>query len=219
MGLERSIEIEETDECSVVNIIETTGDYDVSLNPTGYGTPNFASASATLMTLIVLAYGQTTGYTFTFTLASGVITACTVTDPAGTITDIYADLTWTVFPFTEDQPFVLNSSWIGYAEDEAITSGAFNFESEVTDGTDDNNYTATSDDLLVCTTCCCVKNMEADLDPECCDGCGDDALNKVRKARVFLNGAIEAMARGEVDKSQLQLLLAQEICSGKCKTC
>jgi len=206
----------ENEGCLSWNLIDDTGVYNDPDNLEGYGAPNLASSAVTSATFLVLPFGYTTGFLFTFTIVTNVITAATVTMSDGTVVDILASLTSTVFPFTKEDPFVIIGEWLGYGVDSTIKSSAYYFEYNVSDGT--TVYTDSQDQLIVCETCCCVTNMEADLDARDCE-CKDASIEKAARAQIWLDSAIWAMEDGDVDKSQANLTLAQDLCGNKCTNC
>lgn len=216
MSLVLEHDLSEAEGCLVWNFWDDTGSYAASTNPGGYGSPNLASSAVTSATLQVLPYGYTTGYTFTFTISTNVITAAKVTDPAGTITNILADMDSTVFPFTEALPFEIIGEWLGNGEDSELTSSTYYFEYNVTDGT--NTYTSSADRVIVCQVCCCVRNAEADLDATECS-CESATIEKVTRSQIFLDSAIWAMENGEVEKSYTNLMTAKKLCDGSCTNC
>lgn len=211
MALENFITITENDGCQSINYIDGTGNYSAS-NLSGYGTPNPASSVMTSVTVLVLAYGYTTGYTFTFTLASNVITNATSTAPDGTITNIYSSLTSAVFPFSTAAPFVITGAMLGYGTASQIPSDCFYFEMNMSDGT--TTYTSSLDYLTTCVACCCVRKMEAALTGDC--DCEDDNVKSAIKGRVLLNSAIWAMEDGSVDKAHTIINKVTEICGASC---
>ncbi len=216
MAFELASILEEQEGCKEWYFIDSTGTYNATTNPTGYGAPNVASANVTTATLYILPYSYTTGWLFTFTIISGDITACTVTAPDGTVTNIFADLQYTVFPFSETNPFVVISDWLGMGEDSELTSSVYSLEYHILGSVFDHVFT--EDVVVVCKTCCCVASAAADLAVTECS-CEDEKLEKAMEARIYLDSAIYAMENGEVDKSYTNLMHAQEVCTGKCKSC
>lgn len=220
MALDLQSSITESDGCKKWEFVDSTGAYDATDNTGGYGTPNIASTSVTTATIYVLPYGYTAGYTFTFTISSGTITACTVTDPNSVVTNIFADLTSTVFPFSEADPFVIIADWLGFGEDSEFTAGAYYFEYTIS-GTS-FSYTSSSDNLMVCQVCCCIANMIADLDAGDCE-CQNDKIEKATRAQIWLDAAIWAMEDGgnvsNVTQAQTNLMAAKQLCEGGCANC
>lgn len=218
MALELSHTVEEQEDCEQWHFIDDTGTYNATTNPTGYGSPNTASSAVTKATLYILPYGYTTGYLFTFTIAAGVITACTVTAPDGTVTTITADLEYTAFPFSEAEPFVIIGEWLGMGEDSEITSSVYNFEYEISGSSFIHNDE--DDHVIVCQVCCCVESAASELDATDCDcECEQEKMDKAVDSRMWLDSAVWAMENGEPDKSYANLMRAKELCEGGCKSC
>ncbi len=210
-----SFEIEENLGCKQWLFEDTAGVYDVTLFPLGYGAPNTESTAITSATISILAYGATIPYIFTFTIASGTITSCTVTAPNGTVTTITTLLTNTVFPFSATYPFVIIADWLGFGVSSTFTSGTFYIEYNVTDGT--YNYTTDCDQVMVCSTACCVRNMDVST-----EGCGDCSGKANRKflAKMFIDEALWAMENADVEKSQELIVYAQSLCDKEnCNGC
>lgn len=217
MALDLKQDLEEQDGCTTWNWWDATGTYDASTNTGGYGPPNATSGAMTSATLEVLPYGYETGWLFTFTLVTGNVTECTVTNPSGTVTDIFADLVNTAFPFTEALPFVINNEWFDGETDSEITSSTYYFEYNVSNGVD--TYTSSADRVIVCQVCCCVRNAEADLDATDCE-CQNAKVETAMRGQLFLDSAIWAMENGEVEKSYANLMFAKKLCEGSgCSNC
>ncbi len=216
MAFELALEVSENSGCQSWNFEDSTGLYSASTNTGGYGSPNVASSAITSATILVLQNGFATGYTFTFTIATNVITAATVTAPNGTITTITSDLTSTVFPFSEDEPFVIIADWLGFGEDSQFVSDAYYFEYNITNGV--TTYTSSVDQLIVCQTCCCIRTMVSNLEDCNCDD-KNGSLDKAVKAQMFYDSAIWSMQNGEADKSVNSLNVAKTLCDGNCAGC
>ena len=207
----------EQDGCLLWHFVDNTGTYNVTTNVGGYGTPNLASSAVTSATLYILPYGYATGWTFTFTIVTNVITACSVTSPSAVVTIITTDLVNTIFPFTEATPFVINNEWFEGEADSEIASSTYYFEYNVTNGTD--TYTSSADRVIVCQVCCCVRNAEADLDATDCE-CQNSKVESAMRGQIFLDSAIWAMEDGDVEKSYANLMFAKKLCEGNgCSNC
>jgi hypothetical protein len=209
--------IQENSGCKTINFIDNTGVYHATTNPSGYGAPNFDDADVVLAVIKVTPYGFTTGYTYTLTISANVITDATVTAPDGAVTNIFADLTWDVFPFTSTKPFIITGDHLGFGTDSQIPFGAYDIEYTVTDLNDIAAATS-SEELIVCQVCCCVRSAKSDLKVTDCS-CQDDKLDRATKADIYLQSAIWAMEFGDVTNAVANLKYANELCEGKCKTC
>jgi len=99
-------------DCKSVNFSDTTGVYDASTNPTGYGTPNPESADVTQARITFNSPNDPQGIDFVFTVLNNVITDATRTDSFGNTVNVLADLPSTVFPFVDfvfDSPLLYGS--------------------------------------------------------------------------------------------------------------
>lgn len=213
--------IDEVSGCKLLHFIDSSGTFNETIdgvtNTTGYATGGLVdSADIVTATIEIIPYGYASGYLFSFEITANEITAATVTDPNGVVTDIFALLSFTVFPFTSDEPFIINNEWLGGEADSEIPFGQYDIEYNVSDGV--STYTSSSENLVVCTVCCCVDNAASDLEATDCN-CQNDKLEKAIKSRIFLDGAIYAAQNGEMDKARNLLTLAQELCEGKCTNC
>lgn len=216
MALEILNSVSEADGCKSWDFVDTTGAYNDPDNLTGYGAPNTASSAVTGATIYILPYGYTTGWLFTFTILTNEITACTVTSPAGVVTNIFSDLESVVFPFTTADPFVIIGEWLGFGEDSELTSSVYNFEYKITGAAFE--HVTDTDEVITCQVCCCVRNAEANLDATDCE-CQDEKVDKAARADIWLQSAAWAMEDGDRDRAYANLMYAKELCEGKCANC
>ena len=210
MALERvglAITTTLTENCTVITGEDTTGTYNVTTNPLGYGLPGGIAFNDIITAVYELYYpGQTTPITYTLTYAAGTVTALTVTDLNGTVYNIFADLatlmTGNVFTLTGTDAFTLPT----------ITDGIFNVVYTIS-GTNPEvfTYTTNSEFLSTCTTDCCISNMYLSLDMEC--SCSDAKKVAIMNAEVFLNAAKYSIQVGQDSKAQAFLDKASEICN------
>lgn len=218
MALEIAFTVTESDDCLEWDVVDSTGNYNVTTTPGGYGAPNTASSAIVSVIINVLPYGETVPTIFTLTVATNVVTAATWTAPDGTVTNILADLAYTVFPFTEAAPFTIYGEWMGNGEDSELTAGAYNFEYIIATSGGALTYNTDIDQLITCQVCCCVRSAAVDLDATDCK-CNKDKVDKAVRASIFLDSAIWAMENAEIEKSVNNLAMAKAICSGECKNC
>lgn len=217
MALEHKFEIEEQEGCKEIYFVDSTGDYDVTLNPTGYGTPNLGSDAIVAVQVIITPYGDAVGYTFDFTVVTNIITVATVTAPDGTVTDILADLVSTAWPWIVDvNPLIIIGDYLGFGTDSEITSGGFNIEYIIDEGAE--QFSFDEDHLIACQVCCCVRNAAADLEATNCE-CQAEKLNNAINAQIFFDAAVWATEGGEIDKGVANLAMAKKLCEGKCTNC
>jgi len=142
-------EICQSSDCSALTFVETTGVYNATTNPVGWGAPNELTSNATAATLTV-------------TLASG---------------NSYVINLWDVFPTdVATLEYLITNEDIGYTTGSPIDDQIISFLYTVTTAT--ATYTQSFDQAFYCQVQCCVLGMFANLNVEC-DSCSkqiDDAL-------------------------------------------
>lgn len=201
---------------------DITGNYS-GTNTGGYNAPNIPSADVTQVLVRIYQYGQTIPTLLTFTVLSNIITAATLTTPAGIVTNILSDLASTVWPFDNITPYnlTITNVYLGFAATDKITDQVWTFSYEISGSYFGSDSPVpfdliTSVDLLVnCTTCCCIKKMAANLKPDCCS-CGNNLMQYL-KAKAMLESAQASADIGQYDSAQCALIKASELCN--CKNC
>lgn len=185
-------------------------------NDLGYGlTGGIALNDVTEAILNVYFVGQTVPFTFTFTIASAVITACILTDLNGNDTDITADLESTVFPLTD---FQINLEAYGVTFPE-LTDGIITWDYTISGISSSLSfeYTTSGGGLSTCNTDCCIEKKYLAIDTEC--ECLEDKLDSIIMSEIFLNGAKFAINVGQDSKADAMIAKAKEICDDNCQTC
>jgi len=209
--------------CFGFTFTDTTGVYNVTTNPGGYGNPNLNSNNAESCSISIYAPGSTVAYVFDFTMNTGNFDTATVTAPDGTVTDILTDVATTQrlsFPFSTDfssDSLLIDETWIGGTTDESITDGVYTIVYEVIGATPEQTYNTTVYTLSKCNACCCITKAYANLNSNC--GCDDNGLKSVQRANAFLSAAVSAAELGMYEASQTNVDKALEICQGNCSTC
>jgi hypothetical protein len=207
--------------CFGFTFTDTTGVYNVTTNPGGYGSPNMDSTDVNTATISVYAPGSTVPYIFTFTIDISNILSCIITNPDGTTDDITTDIVTTqglIFPFdavTGTGALSIDETWIGGTENESILDGVYTIVYEVSDGLTEYNTTVYT--LSKCNATCCITKAYANLKSGC--GCDDNGLKSVQRANAFLNAAVSAADLGMMEAAQTDIEKALEICEGNCKVC
>ena len=185
-------------------------------NELGYGlVGGIALNDVTQAVLNVYFPSMTTPVTFTFTIASHVITGATLTDLDGTVTDITDLLESTVFPLNEfdttlDYGVILPTLADGIVKWDYTITG-LDTDSETF------SYTTSDEALITCETSCCVENSYLEIDTNC--GCFDEKIKKIITSEVLLQGAKYAMNVGQDSKAEDMLTKAKDICVSNCKDC
>jgi len=201
------------DACSKITITDITGNYNATSNPLGYSLPGGITYANITSIVINLYYPSvTTPIKYTFTMASGIPTALTVTDLNGVVYDIFADIATLyvlgVFNLTGTDAFTLPT----------ITDGIINTDFTIS-GTSPEafSYTTSNWELSSCSVNCCIENMYKNLDM-CCD-CSESAMDRIKDAELFLCGAMMAIEIGQNEKAQCLLDKATALCDGNCTDC
>ena len=208
--------------CFGFTFTDTTGIYNVTTNPGGYGAPNQESSTINGATISIYAPNSTVPYIITFVVETGNISSAIITNPDGTTDDITTDVVTTQglsFPFSTDfgsDSLLIDETWIGGTTDESITDGVYTIVYEVTfEDTSTANTTVYT--LSKCNACCCISKAYANLDSNC--GCDDNGLKSVQRADAFLQSAVNAANLGMYTAAQTNVEKALEICNGNCPTC
>lgn len=206
------------------SLTDTTGTYPTPT--TGYGTPNIPSSAVTLNKVGIYQYGDTIPSLLTFTIASNVITAATLTTPSGVVTNVYSSLTSTAWPFIGGvNPLPITNVILGFAATDKMTDQVYTFSYEISGSYVNSMVTYTFDlitsldQLYPCNTQCCVEKMAVNMGNGCCSDCMDDKLWKYLKAKAMLCSAIASADVGQYESAQCAITKASEICTGNCNTC
>lgn len=208
--------------CLGLTFTDTTGIYNVTTNPGGYGAPNPASNNVNGATISIYAPGSTVPYIITFVITTGNIDSAIITNPDGTTDNVTTDVVTTqglTFPFdavTGTGALLIDETWIGGTEDESITDGVYTIVYEIT-FEDTTTYNTTVYTLSKCNACCCITKAYANLKANC--GCDDNGLKTAQRADAFLNAAVSAADLGMYEAAQTDVDKALEICTGNCQNC
>lgn len=204
--------------CSKLLFNDTTGSLGAACaddeNPLGYGmVGGITSAMVTKAILNVYYASSTVPFVFTFTVASNVITAATLTDINGNVTDILADLSSTAFPLVD---FYVNDADYGVTFPE-LNDGIYNFDYTIS-GLDTSGdsfiYTTSGGNLVDCKVDCCIENKYKDLDVNC--DCFNNKKDYIIMSEIFLSAARFSVNIGHDTKVQGFLNKATELCNQNC---
>lgn len=186
-----SAKVCQSNNCSTLSFVETTGAYNSLSNTTGWGTPNEATSDATSAVL-------------------------TIQNPSGTIytIDLFAT---TLFPTTNTVlEYEIPLTSIGLTASSQIEDGVYIFTYTVVTAT--TTYRKNWKQAFYCQVACCVRSMILDLDLEC--DCGDDLKERAIDAFLLLKGLMYSSNSGNISKFEEQLELLQKICLNKdCQGC
>lgn len=203
------------DGCYGFTLIDSTGDYSNS-NPGGYGFPNISNSDIIESYINVYPPESTIPYVFYFEVDSNEIMSATLTKPDGTIVDIFGDLTDVSFPFSPENIFTIQETYLDYEDNTSVIDGSWTIQYQVKTEEDPITYTTNSYLLTVCKASCCIQKMFINLD-DC--GCDDSSFKTAQLADSYLKSAIYSADMGYMDKAQKNIVKAGEICNGNCKSC
>jgi hypothetical protein len=132
---------------------DESGVYSFS-NTGGYGAPNIDPLTITNATMTIYPFGYVDPIVFTFTIASGIITAATKTDEYGIVTNVFSLLNTVLFPFVDLE---MGSALLyGDSGDSVLADGSWRLIYSVTDGT--SVYELEAYNYFVCSAKKCKDN-------------------------------------------------------------
>jgi len=194
MALFLNFNIKESDNARELSFTETTGTYNASTNPGGWGAPN----------------PVTTDVTATATLS---ILPPSITTP------IVIDLFPSSFPTTDTaQTLVIRSQDLGLGTDIILPDGLWEMTYTVIDTVANPDVTYTNDQTIFVSgqARCCVYGLLASADISCCDCDGSD-LARALEAFTYYRAALACAACGNTDKFAEALAIVDNYCDNKCK--
>ncbi len=217
VGLAITLAVNST--CTTITVTDSTGAYNVTTNPLGYGLPGGIATTdvSSLIVTVNIQGGSYFTYTFTIDTTDGSVTAATLSLSGGTATNIFASLPATVFPLSA---FDL---WGSYGVTlptfgDGIIEVDYTIGGSVASGdlpAQDFNYTTSGSMLVPCSGCCCVQKMGLAIDPDC--ACSNEAMWNYLRASTYLEIAKFNTQIGKNAVAQSALTKAQEICD--CEGC
>lgn len=208
------IDLAANSSCSGILLNDITGEYPDA--PAGYGLPGGPESNDVEGVVVTATFSLLgTSLVYTFTVASGVITAATLSIGGGSATDILANLPSTVWPFVD---FDLLSSEYGVTMP-SFVDDAVSVEYEISGhvGLDAFSTTITQNTTITCNAQCCLDKKAINLELNC--NCKD---NSAVLDACFLNALIlqaDASARNRfTERAAAALQKATTICadSGNC---
>lgn len=203
-----TIDLEIPNGCTKLLLTDSTGTYNVSTNPLGYGLPSGPTVNNVTGVTVKLTYDTESTYiTFTFTVANGVITAATLSVAGGTATNILSSLASTTWPFTDFDFFrsygvTIPSFSLGVYSADYTISGTVSGTSFA--------FTASESRLNSCEAECCLQKQFADVDLNC--GCNSKKLQELMVTRGYLLAAKYAAQSDDTANAVLALNKADERC-------
>lgn len=190
MSVILQFEICQSSDCSSLTFVETTGAYNDTTNPNGWGTPNEDTTDAVSAVLTV-------------TLESG----------STYNIDLFSD----GFPTTSDTiEYLIDPVDIGMKDGGKLTDQIITFTYTVVTGT--TTYTQNIQQAFYCQVQCCVLSMFVGLDVEC--DCSIDQINNALKSYALLKGLIYSANCGNKTNFNNILAQLQKLClNNNCQNC
>lgn len=181
--------------CSVLTFSDTTGAYNVTTNPGGYGAPNPEVGDFVTATLKIIA-------------------------PSGTEYNLDLIALSAGFPTDNvDFQYTIPSASIGNRT--IIEDGYWQFIYTINDGSD--TYIASKTSIFTCNTNCCVNSMLLNIDAEnssIYNVTNNKRIAEYVKAKAFLDSLKYYAFCGNLDKFTNIKLVLDKICAKSgCKTC
>lgn len=204
-NLQLGIHLCQTNNCKTLKLSETTGVYNISTNPGGWGSPNPIIGNATRVRIEVLTPSTTT---YNFDSDPGDPDYFPALLPLGTY---FPDDTGTL-------EFQLTASNLGGS----VADGIYSVTYKVYGTISGNDYieTVTQTFLLTCNIRCCIDKLFSIASQSDCSDCKNEKLDKALEAESFLKAAEYAAACGKLNMAKKHLAKAQWICSTKnCLNC
>lgn len=198
-------------DCSDVALTDSTGLYNITTNPLGYGAPLAATVNSVTSAIIKVNMSGGIYFTYTFTIVNGVITAATVSINGASAVNILSHLTSTAFPFTSISLFSTTYGVTLPSLEDTVLEVDYSIIG--TQSGTAYNYTTSSTALLTCSICCCLANLALEIDPLC--DCSQDTTQAYLKASSYLEVAAMNMDVGKTDQALIALNKAKEICNSK----
>ncbi len=191
MSLILDFEVEPSGDCKSFEFVDTTGVYDASSNPGGFGSPNPPLSDVTVATVTITAYQSSTAYT---------VDVLRTSPP---------------FPNTDDTPFTISNADLGLGTTSNIPSGIYQIEYSVTAS---SVYTVTKNIYLSCVHLCCLDELVSRYAAAC--NCNDKTKEDLLKLVLRLEANILAIGKAlsddcpKVAEAQNLIEWNNDICAG-----
>jgi hypothetical protein len=198
--------------CTTLTFNDTTGTYNASTNPLGYGLPSgIASSDVTSINLTIRFESAGIYLTYLFTVSSNVITAATLSLNGATPVDITSKLLSTAFPIVSFNPLGSYGVILPTLED-----GVYSTEYTIsgTASATPFSYTTSQQIITDCNICCCNTKQFLNVDPNC-----EDFEDKLEDAMIVLGWIQVAKSNaeyGNINAAVSALNKAAELCDCGC---
>lgn len=199
--------------CTGLELTDNTGHYDAVTNPYGYGLPTGPTIDDVTEVIITNYYNSLgTDAEYVFTVASGVITAATLSLGGVTPVDILSSLDSLVWPPTSANPLNLTQTW-GTVEMPEFADDVFKTEYTISGevaGPEAFTFTSVTYTPVGCNLRCCIDKKWQALDPAC--SCSDDKLKTAMKLEGLYNNFYYSTDAGNLTDALTSLTEAQRYC-------
>jgi len=171
MSVVLHFEVCDSRDCKSLLFTETTGAYNVTSNPTGWGAPNELTSDAVSAVLNIVLPSSTSVNINLFTSS-------------------YPSVNKTL-------EYTITSATLGLAANLKLDDGLYVFTYTVVTGT--TTYTQVNRVYITCNSKCCVATMLAKIPDKDCN-CNDEYICKVLKAYTFYQALVLAGETGQTTK-------------------
>lgn len=186
----------EGNSCNSIILTDTTGDYSLSANPGGFGSPNPDISEVSQVTATI-----------------------TFADNTQVVLDI-TDLSSGGYPVMS---YLITIAQLGLSDkipDQVITITLLYAGATIQGSSIAWTSSTTKTILYTCQTDCCFDKLMTKVQVSDCSCCQDGYLAKVIKGRAFLDAARLAAGCGQKNKATKLLQAAQFLCNSKnCNNC
>ena len=177
-----------TNVCNSITITDTTGNYNVVTNPTGYGSPNPAKADVSVASIVITPPN------------SSALTAINLKNDYK-------------YPITNSSAALSSTTLIG---SDTLTSGVwvFSLTIETSGGTaSPTSQTVVVYQIIQCGNNCCLKELTNDFnDSGCCGECKDAARKKYNRAKELYDAIQYDFNCSNYTAANAKQLLLDAIC-------
>jgi len=190
MALTLKFSICSTGNCQTFQFTETTGTYDASTNPGGWGAPNVDITTA--LTAIL-----------------------TIVQPDNTVTIIPTSVLYPTLPSDSNTSVTITNVMLGLSADAPLLQGKYTITYDVTG--DDGTvwaYSVTTITMIFCSAECCVLTMAGAVRISSDCDCKNKTLQTFNESFGWLQALKAATECGKSNKAQDILDHLTQICAG-----
>lgn len=205
---------------TAIILTDTTGLYNATFNPFGYGSPSGIAVNDVTGLIITLNYTSIgASAIYTFTVVNGTITAATITFTPLSAETILAQLQSTVFPFVAANPFTFFNSYIRPSTAvyilPDITLGAYTVSYNIIGTASATPFDLTTEGIVLqeLEAQCCIDEIFNKSELNC--GCENKDIEALR-AQSYIDIARLASEIPDTTRANLYLNKAFQLCNCGC---